>query len=341
MSSKPTFGWVILVCLGLLLLPRIAICADWGFSPYRTQIAEGQLEETAEPSVMTEPGLQKKNIGKAVMFSLVIPGAGQLYAGSWKTAIPWFALEVAGWAMFASYQGQGRDKTDEFEAYAGSRDAPNNFNYRAYMWQEYALAKDTVRNGGRPRFTGSFDDWINPSIMSWDGDPDPLKNRYTYLPAPFTHDVMTNDEQQYFEMIGKYILQFGFGWLDTYNYGNGWNSGLESTDPPDRTPWDHPAGDLRADDPSNRQFDGESLLFYVYRDMRGEANDFLDKANVAMEVVLVNHVLSSLHAAFLVRNQNHRIDRASNPLGDLRLQYDAKPLDGSMTRSLTLSYPIR
>ncbi|MDD5087519.1 MAG: hypothetical protein PHI18_01805, partial [bacterium] len=145
----------------------------------------------------------------------------------------------------------------------------------------------------------------------------------------------TDDEQQYFEMIGKYILQFGFGWRDTYNNGDGWSDGLS------RTAWESPADGLSPDNPNNREFDGESLLFYVYRDMRAEANDLLDNANVAMEVVLVNHVLSALHAAFLVRGYNRHLAQESNPLGDLKFHYDAKSLDGSMTRCLTLSYPIR
>jgi len=333
MSSKHAIGWIMLICLSLVFLPRTGHSAEWDFSPYRAQVAESQ-SENGDESAAFDSGLPKKNIGKAAMFSLIIPGAGQMYAGSWKTAIPWFAIEVASWAMFASYKSKGNDKTKEFEAYAGKRDLPNHFDYRAYMYQEYELARDTLRSG-KPAsdvFNGSFEDWL---AMPWDGDPDTRNNRYYYLPAPFTHDVMTDDEQQYFEMIGKYILQFGFGWRDTYNNGDGWTSGLN------RTAWESPAGGLRPDNPNNREFDGESLLFFVYRDMRGDANDLLDKANVAMEVVLVNHMLSALHAAFLVRGYNRNLERTASPLGDLRLHYDAKSFDGSMTRCLTLSYPIR
>ncbi|MDD5089092.1 MAG: DUF5683 domain-containing protein, partial [bacterium] len=188
MSSKHAFGGVMLICLSLLFLPQTGRCAEWDFSPYRAQVADPQTEDETASTDMLEAGSPKKNIGKAAMFSLVIPGAGQMYAGSWKTAIPWFAIEVAGWAMFATYHAQGQDKTDEFEAYAGPRDQPKNFDYRAYMYQEYELARGTLRRGQSASkvFNGSFDDWL---AMPMDSDPDPQNNRYNYLPAPFTHDV--------------------------------------------------------------------------------------------------------------------------------------------------------
>ncbi len=330
MSSKHGIGLIILACFYVLLMPRISHGAEWDFSPYRAQIADAQTETTSmESEAMPVDGPQKKNVGKGVMFSLVIPGAGQLYGGSWLTAIPWFAIEVAGWAMFASYHGQGTDKTDEFEAYAGNREGPNNFNHRAYMWREYWVAQDSSRNGLRPEFNGTFDEWL---ALPWTSNGN--DDRYRHLPAPFTHDVLTDDEQQFYEMIGKYLLQFGWGWRDTYSGGAG---GV----PNDTSAWASTLGGIRADNPATTAFDGDSPMFFAYRDMRADANDLLEKGNIAMEVVLANHVLSALHAAFLIRGQNRRIEQASTPtLGDVRLRYDAKPIAGSMTRFLSVTFPL-
>ena len=79
-------------------------------------------------------------------------------------------------------------------------------------------------------------------------------------------------------------------------------------------------------------------MFYHYRDMRGEANDLLDKGNVAMEVVLVNHVLSALDAAFAVRRYNKHLEQS--PLGDIKLRYDARTVDGALTRFMTVSVAL-
>jgi hypothetical protein len=72
--------------------------------------------------------------------------------------------------------------------------------------------------------------------------------------------------------------------------------------------------------------------------MRGEANDLLDKGNVAMEVVLVNHILSALDAAFTVRGYNKKLE--SSGLGDLHFKYDVKSVNGSNARFLTASLAL-
>jgi hypothetical protein len=327
MSSKLlTVGLMLAVLCGTLL-PQNSRAAEWTISPFRAQIAAAQpaaetTPDTVAPAALAAP--EKKNIGRGVMFSLIIPGAGQLYSGSWLRAVPWFALEVAAWATYAHFHGQGRDKTDEFEAYAGPRDYPNHFNYRAYIYAEYRVAFDRGNTSG-VKYTGTFDNWLD---QSWEV-------RRDYLPPPFTHDVLDDDRQQFFEMIGKYFSQFGWGWQDTRSNGGPW------PDLPSSNDWTDPYADLRADDPATVAFDGESPMFFHYADMRGEANDLLDKGNLAMEVVLANHVLSALDAAFAVRRYNKHLAETSSPLGDLKLRYDARRIGGETARFLTVSMPLR
>lgn len=53
--------------------------------------------------------------GKAVLLSALIPGAGELYAGSyWKSAL-FFAVEVGCWAAAINYGIRGEDKDTEFK----------------------------------------------------------------------------------------------------------------------------------------------------------------------------------------------------------------------------------
>jgi hypothetical protein len=324
MSCKLLTVGLLLAALSGTLLPWHARAAEWTVSPFRAQLAGAQAPAETTPDTAAPAGLappEKKNIGRGVMFSLIIPGAGQLYSGSWLRAVPWFALEVAAWATYAHYHGQGRDKTDEFEAYAGWRDTPNHFSKDAYVYAEYLVAHNRGNTSG-VKYLGTFDNWID---QTWEV-------RRDYLPPPFTHDVLDDDRQQYFEMIGKYFSQFGWGWQDTYNYGGG--------GPVDDNSWLNPASGLRPDDPATVAFDGESTMFFHYADMRGEANDLLDKGNLAMEVVLANHVLSALDAAFAVRRYNKHL-AATSPLGDLKLRYDARSLGGETARFLTVSMALR
>ena len=88
-----------------------------------------------------------------------------------------------------------------------------HFNEWEYRHIEFELARNALYgdSGSYP-----FNDTLRWMEEDWD-----VKNKY--LPQEgFTHSMPTqrerdnnaNEDQQYYEMIGKYILQFGFGWDD-------------------------------------------------------------------------------------------------------------------------------
>ncbi len=321
MNRKSYLGILIAMFLCLLGTASDSPAADWNYSPYKPQMSERaeQSEQAPVDETATMTGTTKKNIGKGVLFSLIIPGTGQLYSGSWLRALPWLAIEGVGWAMFAKYHGDGQDKTDQFEKFAGAKNSPNNFVYDAYILREYQVAASDAFNTV-PYANG---------LSAWREEPWDV--REPYLPPPFTHDINTGDIQQYFEMIGKYYSQFGFGWRDTYPSTanlNDQNAGAIWTDPSQGF----------MDDEATVEFDGQSPLFFQYRDMRGEANDLLDKGNVAMEIVLVNHVLSALDAAFAVRKYNRSLE--GTMLGQMGLNYSARYQDGDVYRGLAASIPL-
>ena len=88
-----------------------------------------------------------------------------------------------------------------------------------------------------------------------------------YIPdRGFTHELPTetdrnandSDDQQYYEMIGKYIGQFGFGW-DEY--------------------MGQP--EFPADDPTTPWFDGIRQYSIDYMDMRYDSNQLLEYTYIA------------------------------------------------------------
>lgn len=320
---SPNLNRILAIVLLCVLLPALATAKGLGLSPHRAQFAAPSFEQ-APADETTAPSLTgKKNIGRAVMFSLVVPGTGQIYAGSWLRALPWLAIEVAGWAMFSTYHAQGNDKTSEFEAYAGPHQEWNdnvtgNFELDAYLLREYQVAVNETWSSNP--YVGDLATWVDET---WE-------ERTAHLPAPYTHDISTSDVQQYYEMIGKYYEQFGYGWTDTYDPSVNLTSGTTEHI------WGAGFGN---DDPATVKFDGQSTMFYLYRDMRGEANDLLEKSNTMMEIVLVNHVLSALDAAFAARSYNRKLEAAT--LGSMDLRYDIQTdRYGDQTRSLTLSVPL-
>lgn len=59
----------------------------------------------------------QKSTGKAVLFDLLIPGTGHLYAG-YKSGFINLGVEALTWATYFYYQDQGQAKENEYVAYA-------------------------------------------------------------------------------------------------------------------------------------------------------------------------------------------------------------------------------
>lgn len=59
-----------------------------------------------------------KRPGISFLSSAIIPGAGQYYNGSKKRAAAFLAIETGLWFGYASLQGKGHDKEDEYQALA-------------------------------------------------------------------------------------------------------------------------------------------------------------------------------------------------------------------------------
>lgn len=218
----------------------------------------------------------KKTPGKAMLLSAIIPGAGELYAGSPLKAILFFGLEVGAWTGVAMYQADGKDKEDLFQEYADSH--WNKGRYWLWMetlpnWTDPAVARIVysdligINNGE------FYPPWVYEQFEDDNG---------------FTHNLPLSKDQQYYEMIGKYMTQFGPGWDD----------GSFDFYPPGTSNFYYWDG-------------GNTSNSEHYMDMRYEANQALDKASMFFQIVMLNHVASALDAGFTVRWHNRKLAETS------------------------------
>src|SRR3990172_7146477 len=60
----------------------------------------------------------KKSVAKGVLFSAVVPGAGQFYSGSYLKGILFLGVEAAAITLNIKYNNKGTDFEDEFETLA-------------------------------------------------------------------------------------------------------------------------------------------------------------------------------------------------------------------------------
>lgn len=142
--------------------------------------------------------------------------------------------------------------------------------------------------------------WYAGGQVNWDS----LNAMERLVGGYYSHTLPAYGTQQYYELIGKYP-QYNQGWDDAadsvkYNYG-----------------------------------DPLTPSFLYYSGERGKANDYYDRAATAVTVLVVNHVLSALDAAWSASQYNSKIHAHAS----LRLLPNGPKT--TTAAALTLSYTLR
>ena len=125
-----------------------------------------------------------------VLYSLLIPGTGEIALGYPKRGVALIALEVAAWVGYAYYRDQGLDGRAEFEAFADK------------YWTEDRWIMEHPAVAGLPPDLRTFENLDSIGQYHWTGWPG-------YHSYAAKDDVKLN----YYENIGKYDW-FISGWED-------------------------------------------------------------------------------------------------------------------------------
>ena len=223
---------------------------------------------------------KKRGIHAALM-SAAIPGLGELYAKSYWRAALFLAADVALLSTYVVYDGKGEDEDVKMRAFGDENWEPIKYWSKVYdealqstLWEGTPLD----RNG----YLISESDYNNPAIMRQLRD---LESEVGY-----THTLPSTKTQQYYEMIYKYLHQFGVGWNDIEELTNG------------------------NEDAAWVFYDAHDNLGTLspnikkYRSMRNRSNDYFQTATTMLNLMLLNHVLSALDAAFAVKQFNKKVN---------------------------------
>lgn len=234
-------------------------------------------------SQISNPNLameNKKSPLLAAALSFVVPGAGEFYSESYLKSAIFFALEAAAITVGLIYDKKGNDQTTFFENYADEH------------WSVQRYAKWTVTNATTINSSidpSSYNVFNSSGGVNWKE----LNRLESDLGSYYSHRLAYYGEQQYFEMIGKYH-QFNPGWDD---FGD------------ENTPYVYDS-------------DESSLTehFRYYADERGKANDFYNVASKAVIVVVANHFISAIDAAWSAARFNKNLELSAE-LKKLELGY--------------------
>lgn len=233
--------------------------------------AQAQKSNSAE----LQKTMRKQSAVKAALFSAILPGAGEAYAKSyWKAAL-FVGIEAALWSVNYVYNEKAQKEDTRMRAFGDQHWSEQKYWSKIY---EKAVTQD-VWNG--PDLQVGSDhiiadaDYNNPQVR------DQLRDMESAVGS--THSLPSTKTQQYYEMIYKYLHQFGVGWDDAPDFDY-------------------------YDDPANLLHTTEHIS--TYRDMRDRSNGYYDVAGNMIKLVMVNHLASLFDAAWTVKSNNKKIGYA-------------------------------
>jgi hypothetical protein len=147
-------------------------------------------------------GAEGKSPQKAMLYSAVLPGAGQWYAGSPIASAIYTSIEIAAISGYFTYTNKGVNMVSDYEKFADN-------HWDVFRWLQGYYSENATEethnvyillNGKRYAF--------KEFIESFSSLPDPENNAY---------DIVK--EYHFYENIGKY-KQFKQGWDDYEAYKN-------------------------------------------------------------------------------------------------------------------------
>ena len=238
-------------------------------------------EAAAEVKVEAKEDIEKKSGIKAAFFSAIVPGGGQFYTKNYWRAALYAGLEIALWSAYIIYNNKGNDVDTRMRTFGDE-----HWNEQQYWSHLYYQASQKGLEG-LPNYrmeTITREGLEGEMYLLAEYNPD-IVNSIRYLEGElgYTHVLPNTKTQQYYEMVYKYLHQFGVGWDDVWETFN--------------DPYYYDFGDLNNLTPN----------IAYYRDLRNESNGYYDIANNMLSVILVNHVISAIDAAFAAKKYNEGV----------------------------------
>ena len=215
--------------------------------------------------------VNKKSVFLAGLFSAVLPGAGEIYTENYLKAGIFIVIEAAAITTAVIYDNKGNDQTEVFESFANTHWSPNRYA----QW-----TVDNLQNLV-PNISQTDLNYYQSNVIS-NGEVNfrILNSMERLIGSYYSHQLDPFGTQQYYEMIGKYH-QFNPGWDD---FGN-----------PPFEPYD-PNGYKVTD------------KFKYYSGERSKANDFYSVAKTAVTIVILNHIISAVDAAWSASRYNKTLE---------------------------------
>ena len=205
-----------------------------------------------------------KSVPKALLFSAVVPGSGQIYSRSYLKGLAFLVIEAAALTGHFRFNNEGNRLEDQFEADANA------------LWHENA-----------------YWNWMEEICGGSCNNMDDLRS---FERANFSHFLPEEKNQPYYENIGKYN-QFIIGWQEFREEILPEEIGEEPFTYAHYQSGELNGKDLRTISPQRTS----------YTELQDDSDRNFKRATTLASLLLLNHVVSALDAAWTTKRFNRRV----------------------------------
>ncbi len=120
----------------------------------------------------------KKNAGLAIIYSLLLPGMGELYADSYSSGKYFTIAEAALWGVYAGVNSYSNWKKDSYKSYAASVAGVNPAGKDADFYATIGEYIDVNQYNDEKSLERNFDQMYNLQTDSWDWKTNDIRKNY-------------------------------------------------------------------------------------------------------------------------------------------------------------------
>ncbi|MFZ0455287.1 MAG: hypothetical protein WCE54_17670 [Ignavibacteriaceae bacterium] len=110
---------------------------------------------------------EKKNVGLAIIYSLLLPGMGELYAGSYSSGKYFTIAEGALWATYLGFNTYGSLQKDNYKSFAAANAGVNNNGKNSDYYANVGLYTSINEYNNTQAFDRNFTAMYNTEQYYW------------------------------------------------------------------------------------------------------------------------------------------------------------------------------
>ncbi len=132
------------------------------------------LNETAGQNV----SVGKKNAGLAILYSLLLPGMGELYAGSYSSGKYFTIAEGAIWGAYIGMNAYGNWQKNRYKAFAASTGGVNLQGKDDTFFATIGNYMNVAEYNNAQALSGNFNELYSPKTFNWSWQTNAQRQSY-------------------------------------------------------------------------------------------------------------------------------------------------------------------